>query len=84
MSPSIFWCHRLTSVHSPDYRALLRRLQDARRRAGLTQEQVARSLRKPQSYVSKCETGERRIDVIELKRFAVLYGVSVDQLLGLS
>ena len=43
--------------------------------AGLSQEQVARRIGKPQSYVSKCESGERRVDVVELKAFAKLYGV---------
>jgi DNA-binding transcriptional regulator YiaG len=55
------------------YRAFLERLQQARRDAGLTQSDVARSLRRPQSFVSKCESGERRIDVVELLEFARLY-----------
>ena len=55
------------------YRRFLERLVDARRAAELTQAEVARKLRKPQSYVSKCETGERRVDVIELAEFAALY-----------
>src|SRR5262245_46409156 len=41
--------------------------------AALTQAQVASALQRPQSFVSKCEFGERRIDVIELDEFARLY-----------
>jgi len=52
---------------------MLRRLRDARIEAGLTQAQVAAAMRRPQSFVSKCESGERRIDVIELDEFARLY-----------
>jgi transcriptional regulator with XRE-family HTH domain len=63
----------VTSVHSAKYRAFLTRLREARERAGLTQAEVARALGKPQSYVSKCESGERRIDAIELQEFAELY-----------
>ena len=40
----------------------------ARDRAGLTQDQLARLLRKPQSFVSNYERGNRRIDVLELLR----------------
>ena len=58
---------------SPAYRRFLERLAEARHAAALTQAEVAKKLRKPQSYVSKCETGERRVDVIELAEFAALY-----------
>ena len=34
---------------------------------------VAKKLRRPQSFVSKCESGERRVDVVELTGFADLY-----------
>ncbi|MGB6837476.1 MAG: helix-turn-helix transcriptional regulator [Dehalococcoidia bacterium] len=56
------------------YDTFLRRLRQARLEAGLTQAEVAQRLRKPQSYVSKCESGERRVDVVELAEFARLYG----------
>ena len=75
---------KLTSAHDTQYRAMLRRLRSARLEAGKTQGDIAKALRKPQSYVSKCESGERRIDPIELMRFAAIYGVSVAKLLDLS
>lgn len=62
------------SVHSKGYQALLARLRQARQAAGLTQQQVAKRLKKPQSYVSKCELGERRLDPMELKALAEVYG----------
>lgn len=64
----------MTSLHSPVYRSLLKRLQQARRQAGLSQTEVARAVGRPQSFVSKCESGERRIDAVELSAFARLYG----------
>ncbi|BAU16106.1 helix-turn-helix domain-containing protein (plasmid) [Leptolyngbya sp. NIES-3755] len=66
------------SVYSDQYQAFLQRLKAARRTAGLTQQEVATCLNVPQSYVSKCESGERRIDVIELTKFAALYQQSLD------
>jgi transcriptional regulator with XRE-family HTH domain len=58
---------------SERYRTLLVRLRAARLDAGLTQIQAATALRQHQSFVSKCESGERRIDPIELEQFASLY-----------
>ena len=55
----------------------MKRLRAARQAAGMTQTEVARKLRKPQSFVSKCETGERRVDVVELCAFAKIYGKSI-------
>jgi transcriptional regulator with XRE-family HTH domain len=66
------------SLHSEKYKRLLERLRNARLQVELTQIEVARRLRRPQSYVSKCESGERRIDVIELAEFANLYGKSIE------
>lgn len=52
-------------LQSPPYKKLRRLLADARAEAGLTQTQVAERVRRPQSYVSKYENGERQLDVIE-------------------
>ncbi len=64
----------MTLTRSTRYRQFLVRLRTARREAGLTQVQASRALDKPQSYLSKCESGERRVDVVELERFAKIYG----------
>lgn len=53
------------TIHSSEHQALRELLISARKAAGLTQEQVARRLERPQSFVAKYEGGERRIDVIE-------------------
>ncbi len=69
-------------MRSARYRGLLARLRRAREEAGLTQEEVARAVGRPQSYVSKCETGERRLDAIELEDLARVYGRSLGFLVG--
>jgi transcriptional regulator with XRE-family HTH domain len=50
---------------SSSYVRLRRQLVAARKNAGLKQSELAARLGKPQSYVSKIEAGERRLDVIE-------------------
>lgn len=69
------------SQHSRKYQQLLTALRTARERAGLTQLAVARRLGTYASYVSKCESGERRIDVVELADFCRLYGLSLTSFL---
>lgn len=69
------------SIHSKEYAVVLKRLRDARLDAGLTQTQVAEKLGRHQSYISKIESGERRIDIVELKQLARLYKKNVDHFL---
>src|ERR1017187_5748328 len=65
------------SIHSVQYKTFLKVLRVARRRAGLTQIDVAKRIGETQSFVSKCERGERRIDVIELRAFCTAFGISL-------
>lgn len=53
------------SVHSADLAAFCELMIKARKAMGLTQHDLARRLKKPQSFVAKYEGGERRIDVVE-------------------
>lgn len=61
------------SIHSNEYKTVIKKLREAREAAGLTQTEAAEKLGKPQSYISKIERGERRIDVVELSAIAKLY-----------
>ncbi len=63
----------LKSIYSKDYRNVIEKLKKVRLDAGLKQEDVASKLKKPQSYISKIERGERRVDITELKELAKIY-----------
>lgn len=58
------------SLYERSYSAFTELLKEERRKAGLTQAMLAKKLRRPQSYVSKYERGDRRLDVIEFLEIA--------------
>ena len=65
------------SKYDPDYERFRVKLRLAREDAHLTQEDVAPLLGKPQSFVSKIESGERRLDFVELQALARIYQRSI-------
>lgn len=67
------------SIHSVRYAVFLRVLRESRIRAGITQAELADRIGETQTFVSKCERGERRIDVIELGVFCRAMGMSIQQ-----
>lgn len=62
-----------------DLLRLRRLLRDVRQEAGLRQTELAARLGRPQSYVSKYEAGERRLDLLELREICDACGVSLLQ-----
>lgn len=66
------------SIFSKDHKYLVSHLKKAREEASLAQEEVAKLLGKTQSYISKIESGQRRIDIVQLKQFAKLYKKEVN------
>src|SRR6266478_1976081 len=54
------------STHTPEYEILRSELRGLREGAGLSQRDVAARLKVPHSWVSKIESGERRVDIVEL------------------
>lgn len=57
-------------------------LAKARKEAGLTQAALAAKLGRPQSFISKYESGERRLDVVEFMEVAQAVGFDASKLLG--
>jgi transcriptional regulator with XRE-family HTH domain len=68
---------RSRKAHTADlqgvYDGMVQRLIQARQDAGLTQREVSTRIGRAHSFLSKCETGERRVDVLELLQLAKLY-----------
>lgn len=62
---------------------LRKKLRDARKRASLTQVEVAALLGRPQSYIAKIENGERRIDFIETIQLCKVVGLDPLQLVDM-
>jgi ribosome-binding protein aMBF1 (putative translation factor) len=65
------------SIYSARYGAFLKLLKKARQDAGLTQSELAVRLSETQTFISKCERGERRIDIVELHTFCQAMNVSL-------
>jgi len=61
------------TIYSKDHLLIIGRLKQARAQADLDQAEVAKLIGKSQSYVSKIEAGQRKIDIIQLKDFAKVY-----------
>jgi transcriptional regulator with XRE-family HTH domain len=66
------------SIQTKEYAYFVDRLKKARLEAGMTQVQVAKKVRRPQSHISNIESGQQRVDVVELQRFAKLYGKDIN------
>ena len=66
----------MASVYSDEYQRVINALKKARKENGITQAQLAEALGKPQSFIAKVESGERRLDVVEFVHLARL--VSLD------
>ena len=65
------------SIVSSHYTVVLSELRNARLAAGLSQEMLANRIGQTQSFVSKVERGERRLDVVELRMFCAAIGIDL-------
>lgn len=70
----------MRSIYSMESRKFAARLRAARIKAGLSQKDAAESLCCSQSYISKVESGQSRLDIVQLKEFARLYKVALTTL----
>lgn len=74
----------MSSIHDPRYKILIEELIKMRELKNITQVELATSLKKPQSYIAKVETLERRIDILELYDWLLVLGVPISDFLKIS
>ncbi len=65
------------SIYTREYAAVLRLLKQAREDAGLTQVQLAKKLNQSQSFLSKIERGDRRLDIVQLRTICRILGLTL-------
>ena len=61
------------TIRTKEYGRFIEKLRQSRKDSGLRQIDVAKLLKRPQSYIARVESGEHRLDILELKRFAKIY-----------
>jgi len=66
------------AIYSKEHRSLVEKLKKARKEARIDQIEAARLLGVTQSYISKIESGQRQIDIVQLKAFAKIYRKKID------
>jgi len=66
------------TIYTEEHKNLIRKLKSARLLAKLDQKTAAKRLNKSQSYISKMESGQRRIDLVQLKQIAEIYGKNIE------
>lgn len=71
----------MSSIYSYEYRLIIKTLKVRRIELKITQAQLAQVLGKPQSFVSKIESGERRLDIIEFVHIARQLSLDLNEVL---
>jgi len=69
-------------LHTPEYKKFLEILVRARVEKNVSQIELSRRLGKTQQFVSRCEVGERRLDVIEFYEWCEALGVDGQSMFG--
>lgn len=73
----------MKSIYSEDHRKMIANLKRARLEANMDQKLVAIKLHRSQSYISKIESGQRRVDLMQLKEFARIYKKKIEYFLSI-
>ena len=66
------------TIYSKEHKKIIEKLKKARNDAGLTQAEVGKKFDLDQTFVSKVESGQYRVDTVQLCKFAGIYKKSLD------
>ena len=69
------------TIRTKECALFIERMKKARAESGLLQIEVAKAMKRLQSYISRVESGEYRLDILEVKKFAKLYKKNIDYFL---
>lgn len=69
-------------IYSKEQQKLVKRLVQLRETHNYTQAALARKLNRTQSYISKLESGQRKIDILLIKKLSKIYEASMDELIS--
>jgi len=72
----------MKSTYTETYKLFLLKLIEARKAKGITQAGLAEKLKRPQSFISKIENGERRVDVVEFLELTNALGVNPNDIIN--
>ncbi len=67
------------SIYTRDYKAMLALLRDVRKAARITQVELASRLGTTQSFVTKCERGDRRLDLVQMRTICDALGTTLPE-----
>lgn len=65
----------MASIYSDEYQSVIKSLREARIAKGITQENLAQAMERPQSFIAKVENGERKLDIVEFIHIARLLSI---------
>lgn len=71
----------MKSIHDPRYAEIITHLRRIRKQRKITQQELVEKLGRPMSYLTKIETLERRLDLVELYDLLAAMGVGIDEFL---
>jgi len=72
----------MSIIYEPEYRVLIECLKDYRLQSKMTQQELALHLGCSQTYISKYEQCQKRLDIIEVRKICLCLGISFQEMVA--